>query len=288
MADGTIIAIPPGLAAKLNNRTSLPQPVLRRAPTIPEIPTPMFSRPPSRLLRAETTYTIPKVVPIERAQTVPLGRPRAWTQEDQDLTDADTRKKAMKELVQSWMDRLQLISVITTFFAATEAQMLGITTPSEDDPSQTRIEETANAALAGALVTHVFAAILSFFAAFFLVRYRLNEATRAERKVEAGLAKSQSSGATSHPIFSTNPHLEPIGPFRRGHPPTHLLENCHTLCMWLAAVGFVLALAGVVCFTWALLPGSVSIFASTCMGVCLIGGACAVREARNSSRPGTA
>ena len=98
------------------------------------------------------------------------------TQEDQDQTDADARKKAMKELVQSWMDRLQLISVIvsdatiarpvcsylaeslqTTFFAATEAQILGITTPSGDDMSQTRIEQTANAALAGALVTHVFA-----------------------------------------------------------------------------------------------------------------------------------
>ena len=36
----------------------------------------------------------------------------AGTQEDQDETDADARKKAMKELVQSWMDRLQLISVI--------------------------------------------------------------------------------------------------------------------------------------------------------------------------------
>lgn len=36
----------------------------------------------------------------------------AGTQEDQDETDAEARKKAMKELVQSWMDRLQLISVI--------------------------------------------------------------------------------------------------------------------------------------------------------------------------------
>lgn len=34
------------------------------------------------------------------------------TQQDQDETDADARKKAMKELVQSWMDRLQLITVV--------------------------------------------------------------------------------------------------------------------------------------------------------------------------------
>ncbi|KAH8087795.1 hypothetical protein BXZ70DRAFT_533173 [Cristinia sonorae] len=261
--------------------------ILQRARAIPEIPTPMFSRPPSRLLRAGTTYSIPLYEPAERSQTVPqvqsdqTGRPRGWTQEDQDNTDAETRKKAMKELVQSWMDRLQLISVITTFFAATEAQILGITTPGagDEDHNQTRTEQSANAALAGALVTHVFAAILSFFAAFFLVRYRLKEATREERKVEEGHA----NGSEGIHIFSTNPHLEPFGPFRRGQPPTHLLENCHTLCMWLSAVGFVLALAGVVCFTWALLPGSVSIFASTCMGVCLIGGGVAIRNAERSA-----
>ena len=34
------------------------------------------------------------------------------TQMDQDATDEKARKRAMGELVQSWMDRLQLISVI--------------------------------------------------------------------------------------------------------------------------------------------------------------------------------
>ncbi len=34
------------------------------------------------------------------------------TQEDQDETDEKARRKAMNELVASWMDRLQLISVI--------------------------------------------------------------------------------------------------------------------------------------------------------------------------------
>lgn len=37
------------------------------------------------------------------------------TQEDQDATDEKARKQAMNELVQSWMDRLQLISVIVKF-----------------------------------------------------------------------------------------------------------------------------------------------------------------------------
>lgn len=102
--------------------------------------------------------------------------PMTGTQEDQDETDSETRKKAMKDLVQSWMDRLQLISVIvstehtrvcglyltilrlvqTTFFAATEAQLLGITV-SDDSTAMNKILQAANAGLAGALVIHVFA-----------------------------------------------------------------------------------------------------------------------------------
>ena len=39
------------------------------------------------------------------------------TQEDQDATDEVARKQAMNELVQSWMDRLQLISVIVRPFS---------------------------------------------------------------------------------------------------------------------------------------------------------------------------
>ncbi|THH21062.1 hypothetical protein EUX98_g8456, partial [Antrodiella citrinella] len=116
-----------------------------------------------------------------------------------------SRKKAMKDLVQSWMDRLQLISVITTFFAATEAQLLGITVPSDDGTPLRPVEQAANAGLAGALVIHVFAAILSFFAAFFLIRYRLREAKREESKVEEG---SPEKSTDSHSIFSANPHLD--------------------------------------------------------------------------------
>lgn len=166
---------------------------------------------------------------------------------------------------------------------------MGITVPDKNDGSSKPSEKAANACLAGALVVHVFAgvgpsfvtppnlltvsflAILSFFAAFFLIRYRLREATREELKVELSdpLQKNQ-------PIFSSNPHLETVGPFRRGQPPIFLLENCHTLCMVLSGIGFILALAGVLCFAWARMPVSVSVFASACMGVCSLGGFFAV------------
>ncbi|KAG7091132.1 hypothetical protein E1B28_010186 [Marasmius oreades] len=39
---------------------------------------------------------------------------RKRTQAEQDQVDEDARRKAMKDLVGSWNDRLQLISLITT------------------------------------------------------------------------------------------------------------------------------------------------------------------------------
>ncbi|GJJ08614.1 hypothetical protein Clacol_002833 [Clathrus columnatus] len=83
------------------------------------------------------------------------------------------RGKAIRDLEQSWMDRLQLVSVVTTFFAATEAQMLSITTPN-NSAHTTVILNTANASLAGALLFHAFAA------GFALVRFRLQEAKHEE------------------------------------------------------------------------------------------------------------
>ncbi len=179
-----------------------------------------------------------------------------------------------------------------------EAELLGTTHP--DDPKHdTPVSQLANATLAGALVVHIFAAILSFLAAFFLIRYKLTIAKREERKVESGLSNGavgsngsvdvpdgsdSASGETfrtttssnAEPVWSSDPHLEQVGPFRRGQPPTHLLDHCHSLCMWLSVVGFVLALAGVLCLAWSKLAISGGIFASVCMAVCLVTGVTAV------------
>lgn len=206
------------------------------------------------------------------------SQPRRWTQEDQDESDKKEKNKAMKDLVQSWMDRLQLISVITTFFAAMEAQLLGIT--AADSPADAKqmapSDQAANAGLAGALVIHVFAAILSFFAAFFLVRFRLKEAKHDEHKAENQPSSDKESQKAppqrNQPIFSSNPHLETYGPWQGSQPPTVFLEYCHRLCLWTSAVGFILAMAGVLCLAWARMPLSVSIFCSACAGTCLLAG----------------
>ncbi|KAI6111944.1 hypothetical protein EDD16DRAFT_1605037 [Pisolithus croceorrhizus] len=105
---------------------------------------------------------------------------RRTTQAEQDEIDDKARKKAMKNLVDSWQERLQLISVITTFFASVEAGMLVNTRPASSDDLVNGVLKASNATLLGALIMHVYAAGLSFLAAFLLIRYKLKEATRQE------------------------------------------------------------------------------------------------------------
>ncbi|GJE91372.1 hypothetical protein PsYK624_075220 [Phanerochaete sordida] len=213
------------------------------------------------------------------------GSPRKWTQDDQNKQDEEARAKAMKELVMSWMERLQLISVITTFFAAIESQLLGIVTPT-DPSSISSVGRASAATLSSSLVVHTFAAILSFVAAFFLVRFRVYEASRqeskAEQKLESGpgpedhkLTEAQKIDAGAlpppdAPIWSARPTLQQVGPLRRGKPPTALLEACHSLCMVLAAAGFALAMVGIVCYAWAMLPRSSVVLSMLAIGLSLV------------------
>ncbi|KAF4621461.1 hypothetical protein D9613_000882 [Agrocybe pediades] len=110
--------------------------------------------------------------------------PKEVTQEEQDQEDEKNRKEAIRDLVESWMDRLQLISVITTFFASTEASMITITAPSSDGTPISVTSQIANMGIMGALVVHSNAAIISFLAAFLLVRYKLMVATKEEEQIE--------------------------------------------------------------------------------------------------------
>lgn len=54
------------------------------------------------------------------------------------------------------------------------------------------------------------------------------------------------------------------------HPPIRLLSRCHTLSVTMALLGFILLLLGILIFAWYSLPNSVSIFASACLGGCLM------------------
>ncbi|KAG2069661.1 hypothetical protein BDR04DRAFT_678906 [Suillus decipiens] len=119
----------------------------------------------------------------------PTKRICAGTQEEQDEADEEARKRAMKHLVDSWQERLQLISVITTFFASIEAGMLApVNTVPNVVNAPPGLVKAANAGFLGALVMHVYAAVLSFLAAFLLIRYKLKEASNEELFAE-GRAK---------------------------------------------------------------------------------------------------
>ncbi|KAF8704434.1 hypothetical protein AX14_014019 [Amanita brunnescens Koide BX004] len=245
-------------------------------------------------IRPPEKYTA-QVGGAQGEQTYPDGRKR--TQEDQDKVDDERRRIASRELVSAWMDRLQLISVITTFFASTEAVMVGVAT--SDVETQSKLETASNAAFLGALVLHMSAAITSFLAAFFLVNYRVHEAKKDEVQAEGHtfvetpldifeavadptlqqqrVFKSHHHMAThdkvDSPIWSTNPHLVQVGPFL-GQPPTNILGRCHSLSVFLATVGFVLGVAGIGCFAWSRQSLSASIFTTICIGTTATLGVC--------------
>ena len=99
----------------------------------------------------------------------------AGTQVDQDHLDEEARHQARESLIQSWKDRLSAMSLIvcllppatcipdvdptcdiqTTFFVATEAQLLSGAVSGGGSPS--KLGNATNAGLTGALVIHSFA-----------------------------------------------------------------------------------------------------------------------------------
>ncbi|KAG6377913.1 hypothetical protein JVT61DRAFT_14702 [Boletus reticuloceps] len=239
------------------------------------------------------------------------------TQEEQDVEDEKARKRAMRHLINSWQERLQLISVITTFFATTEAAMLVNTKPTSSHEFENNVLKVANAGLLGALILHAYASILSFLGAFLLISYKLREARREELiaegvpitsspvagfvindveqvLVDPGLQRMLTSNDAQsiirkfntttvpegnnrngvhpmeRPVFSADPHIEQVVPFL-SHASSHrLLSRTHGVCVFLASLGFILAIIGILSYAWALQPASVSIFASACLGVALL------------------
>ncbi|KAJ7270028.1 hypothetical protein B0H12DRAFT_1094100 [Mycena haematopus] len=146
--------------------------------------------------------------------------------------------------------------------------MLQVTLPAKDEDAGNQV---ANSAFLAALVLHIWAAIISFMGAFFLVRYNLKEAKKEEK--QAGVdpssknTSSKNSFTSSYQSVSANPYLEQIGPFNR-KPPTHLLSRCHNLCILLTFIGFALALLGIVSFAWVQNPISVGIVTSVSTAIC--------------------
>jgi len=101
----------------------------------------------------------------------------------------ETLRQAVIDVVQIWLQRLQLVSSITTFFASVDALLFSLAstaTHTGGDASSnkwTAVNELTSASLAGALIFHVCSAIIAFVAAFVLCRFELVGAQDHERVV---------------------------------------------------------------------------------------------------------
>lgn len=127
--------------------------------------------------------------------------------------------------------------------------------------------------------------MMSFLAAFMLIRYKIQEAYHEEEEAIGARSKVTTSPVSGSPdveresikslprqatvVRSANPHLVQVGPFRKKLP-LNLLRRIHLLCILLTMVGFVLALVGIMCLTWYRQPLAASVFATACIGFCLV------------------
>ncbi|KAH8087802.1 hypothetical protein BXZ70DRAFT_533617 [Cristinia sonorae] len=126
--------------------------------------------------------------------------------------DDDATRKAILEVVQVWLDRLQLISVITTFFASIDGLLLGFMTSTArlgviNVSTWNNSTKLMNASMSGALIFHVCAAITSFIGSFVLIRYKLLDAKKHEHIVER-TASNQLPSSSLSPSSHEKPRFE--------------------------------------------------------------------------------
>ncbi|PCH36532.1 hypothetical protein WOLCODRAFT_166981 [Wolfiporia cocos MD-104 SS10] len=107
-----------------------------------------------------------------------------------DATPATKRdlRKAILYVVKVWLDRLQLVSAITTFFASIDALLFSLASGATHIDNSTvhiwsRTDELTSACLAGALIFHICAAIVAFIGSFVLCRLELESAEAQEERL---------------------------------------------------------------------------------------------------------
>ncbi|KAI0663933.1 hypothetical protein C8Q70DRAFT_1049478 [Cubamyces menziesii] len=248
-------------------------------------------------------------------------------------TPEDAMKQALLAVVQVWLDRLQSMAVITTFFVSVDSLLFSLTsaTRKSDLSAWSGKDKVINASIGGSIIFHVCASIVAYIGSFVLIRYRLNSAEQTEQST-VGRWSTSSAGDTytqKRPMHPTSPHRSaakeasaataaspmdtmrdfpmevftdlrslvnvdranpfwflPCATYRRAKqkqdPEASLkdsavasLENivdvlarAHTVCAIMGSLGFLLALLGILTYSWTAVPTSLAIFASACMGVC--------------------
>ncbi|KAH9855947.1 hypothetical protein C2E23DRAFT_866534 [Lenzites betulinus] len=109
----------------------------------------------------------------------------------------DTTKQALLDVVQVWLDRLQTMTVITTFFVSIDSMLYGYASVAlpQDTNTWSNVDLLKAATLGGAIILHACASILGYLTSFVLIRYRLED---AEEKVEQSEASDAIPPQHSH------------------------------------------------------------------------------------------
>ncbi|KAG1828549.1 hypothetical protein EV424DRAFT_1385602 [Suillus variegatus] len=177
-------------------------------------------------------------------------------------------------LVAVWMQRLQMLTLITTFLASIDGDLFVLTCTSSQTTLDT--QEFVYACFTGALVFHVCAAILGYVASFALIRYQIGDVAPSDTKNTEGML------ITIPPFDAVNGLLQmPLNSgiqvrSRTSIPPLDLLTRCYFTTLALGSVGFILVLLGIASYAWVILRQVVGIFTVVCLGVSIVASVWAV------------
>ncbi|KAG2142252.1 uncharacterized protein EDB93DRAFT_1158104 [Suillus bovinus] len=188
------------------------------------------------------------------------------------LNNVATTPGDSSALVAVWMQRLQILTFITTFLASIDGGLFELTTP-----SQMPLQEFVYACFAGALVFHVCASILGYIASFALIRYQLSDVAPSDTKnTERTLMTIPPFDAMStfFQVVPLNSGLQITS--RTSIPPLDLLTRCYFTTLALSSIGFILALLGIAGYAWVILQQVVGIFTVVCLGVSIVASVWAV------------
>lgn len=224
--------------------------------------------------------------------------PSIDSQRDEQIREEDSKNAITtgesSTLVDAWMHRLQMITLVTTFLASIDGELFTLTSAA---PSQVtanpslKSQEFVYSCFSGALIFHVCASILGYTASFALIRYELvdSETTPGPQSNEQGQPSSPSEvrqGKQHLRLKPTSP-LEAVqillppslrlqAHSRTFTPPLALLSRCFYTTLALSGVGFILALLGITAYAWEGLQQNVGIFTTACLGISLLAGIWAV------------
>ncbi|PIL33524.1 hypothetical protein GSI_04147 [Ganoderma sinense ZZ0214-1] len=96
----------------------------------------------------------------------------------------DATKQALLAVVQVWLDRLQAMAVITSFFVSIDSMVYAFPSRNPDLTAWSSLDLLISASLGGAIILHVCASILAYISSFVLIRYQLSDAQKTEQSTE--------------------------------------------------------------------------------------------------------